>query len=73
MSSKRVGGIVGAIVAMLVLGVAILSGPMDRQAPPRQIAEHSVVAAPAVADSAVAAPAGVESGAGRTVIREVPN
>jgi len=55
-----------------VLGVAIMSGPMDRQVPPRHIAEHSVVA-PTVAESAVAAPAVAESGTRKTVIREVPN
>lgn len=75
MSSKRVGGVIGAIVAILVLGVAIMSGPMDQHQAPAHV-EHSVATAPAVVSTVVAAPAtpaAAESGAKRNVIREVPN
>ena len=80
MSSKRVGGVAGAIVALLVLGFALMSGPMDHNQAAPANAEHSAVAAPAVTNSVAAAPAAPaapaavrRSGGKRAVIRDVPN
>lgn len=66
MSSESMGGILGAIVAVIVLGAAVVFGPIGQYGkPPRPV---KVEPAPAAAPAAPAAPA-----PRGPVIREVPN
>jgi len=64
MSSESVGGILGAVVAAIVLAVAVVFGPIGQlgRAPKPAKVEHPI-AAPAPAAPAPRGP----------VIREVPN
>lgn len=66
MSSESVGGILGAIVAVIVLGAAVVFGPIGQYGkPPKPV---KVEPAPAAAPVAPATPAPKGP-----VIREVPN
>jgi len=62
MSSESVGGILGAIVAVIVLAVAVIFGPIGQYGKPPK-AEKPAAAAPAPAEPAPRGP----------VFREVPN
>ena len=63
MNSESVGGILGAIVASIVLGVAIAYGPIGQFGKPATVQQP---AQPAKAAPAAPGPRG-------PVIREVPN
>lgn len=62
MSSESVGGILGAIVAAIVLAVAVMFGPIGQYGKPPKPAKVE----PAPAPAAAPAPRG-------PIIREVPN
>ena len=66
MSSESVGGILGAIVAAVVLAAAVVLGPIGQYGKPPKPAK--VDQAPATAPAAFAAPA-----PRGPVIKEVPN
>ena len=66
MSSESVGGILGAIVAAIVLAAAVVFGPIGQYGKPPRPAK--VEPAPAAAPAAPAAPA-----PRGPVIKEVPN
>lgn len=66
MASESVGGILGAIVAAIVLAVAVMFGPIGQYGKPPKPA--NVEPAPAAAPPAPAAPA-----PRGPIIREVPN
>lgn len=64
MSSESVGGILGAIVAAIVLAVAVVFGP---------IGQYGRAPKPAKAEQPAAAPAPAAPAPRGPVIREVPN
>jgi len=66
MSSESVGGVLGAIVAAIVLAVAVVFGPIGQYGKPPKPAK--VEPAPAAAPPAPAAPP-----PRGPIIREVPN
>ena len=66
MTSQSVGGLLGAIVAVIVLGAAVVYGPigqMGKPAKPVATQQPAATAQPAPAEPAPRGP----------VIREVPN
>jgi len=65
MSSESVGGILGAIVAVVVLAVAIIYGPIGQFGKPAEAVKTDQPAA--------TAPAPVEAAPRGPVIRDVPN
>ena len=66
MTSQSVGGLLGAIVAVIVLGAAVVYGPIGQMGkPPKPPAPEQPAAA--------AQPAPAEPAPRGPVIREVPN
>jgi hypothetical protein len=66
MSSESVGGILGAIVAAVVLGAAVVYGPIGQYGKPARPAKAEPAPAAVPAAPAAPAPRG-------PVIKEVPN
>jgi hypothetical protein len=66
MSAESVGGILGAIVAVAVLGAAVVHGPIGQYGKPARPAKTEPAPAAAPAAPAAPAPRG-------PVIKEVPN
>jgi hypothetical protein len=66
MTSQSVGGILGAIVAVIVLGAAVVFGPLGQFGKPAKPAAVQQPAPPAEQAPAAPAPRG-------PVVREVPN
>jgi hypothetical protein len=66
MTSQSVGGLLGAIVAVIVLGAAVVYGPIGQMGKPPKPAATQQPAATAQPTPAEPAPKG-------PVIREVPN
>jgi hypothetical protein len=64
MNSRKIGGILGAIVAAIVLGAAVAFGPLGQFGKPPK---------PAAVQAPVPAPAPVAPAPRGPVIREVPN
>ncbi|MGY3616293.1 hypothetical protein [Bradyrhizobium sp. USDA 10063] len=65
MKSQSVGGLLGAIVAVIVLGAAVVYGPIGQMGKPKpaETQQPAAAAQPAPAEPAPKGP----------VIREVPN